>query len=145
MIRVAILIAVVFYVTWKKCCAQPSATANLPMATQTAPAPVTQQQPQPLPQPAPVPSAPVYAQLQQPTFNFQKLMAQVLIYTKKGEDILSSSQFFSELLILIPTFIFISFHSISLCLIDFILTPNFCTLVHIAHSDSCTFHITFHF
>jgi hypothetical protein len=81
MIGVAILVAVVSIAAWKKCCAQPSATANLPMATQTAPPPVTQQPPQPMPQPAPALSANVYAQPKQPTFNFQKPTAPMLIYT----------------------------------------------------------------
>jgi hypothetical protein len=55
MIGVAILIAVVSLAAWKKCCAQPSATANIPMAAQIAQPPVTQPQPQAMPQPTPAP------------------------------------------------------------------------------------------
>jgi hypothetical protein len=90
MIRVAILIAVVLFAVWKKCCAQAPQTAHIPLPA----APQSQQQPQrqPLPpaqlQPQPqihvhqpqAPSAPAYSH-QNPTFNFSKPMAPVLIYT----------------------------------------------------------------
>ncbi len=65
----------------KKFCAQPLATANIPMAAQIAQPPVAQPQPQAMPIPTPAPSAPVYTHPQQPTSNFQKPMAPVLIYT----------------------------------------------------------------
>ncbi len=75
---VAILTAVVSIAVWKKCCAQSSSTANVPMA---APPQAIQPQPQPLPQPTPAPLAPVYTQPQNLTFNFSKLTAPMLIYT----------------------------------------------------------------
>jgi hypothetical protein len=88
MIGVAILIAVVSFAIWKKCCAQAqqSAHASLPVAPQ--PLPQLQPQPfnQPQPQPQahtqtnPTPSAPAYAH-QNPTFNFSKTTAPVIIYT----------------------------------------------------------------
>ncbi len=81
LIEVALLIAVVSFAAWKKCCAQTSTTANIPMAAHIVLTPVTQPQPPAMPQPTPVPSALVYAQPQLPTFNFQKQMALVLIYT----------------------------------------------------------------
>jgi hypothetical protein len=112
MIGVAIFIAVVSIVVLKKCCAQSPTTAQIPMAT--AP-PVIPQQHQPQPQPTLVPTAPVYAQHQNPTFLFSKLTALCLSTLKQGEGTLSSSQFFSELSILICTFpfIFIPFHFVS--------------------------------
>jgi hypothetical protein len=63
MIRVAFLKAVVSFAAWKKCCAQPSTTTNIPMAAQIVPTPVTQPQPQASSlKPTPVLSDPVYAQ-----------------------------------------------------------------------------------
>jgi hypothetical protein len=106
MIRVAILIAVVSIAVWKKCCAQTSNTGHVPMvAAPPVSQPQFQPQPQPQPQPTPAPSAPVYAQHQNPTFNFSKPTAPVLIYTKQREDILSSFQN-SQFLICTFTYLF---------------------------------------
>jgi hypothetical protein len=90
MLGVAILIAVVSFAVWKKCCAQARHSANVqipsaePVLQQPLPQPQLQlqQQPQPQPQVQPVPqqAPPAYAQ-QNLTFNFSKLTAPVLIYT----------------------------------------------------------------
>jgi hypothetical protein len=86
MLGATILIAMIVFAVWRKCCAQASHTAPAPMIA----APMPQPQPQPLPQPqippqmqppqAPAPSAPAYAHHQNPTFNFSKPTASVLIY-----------------------------------------------------------------
>jgi hypothetical protein len=89
MIRVALLIAVVSFAVWKKCCAQARQTAN----AQLLPTPPVTQQPLPQPQPQvqiqpqPQPQVKIQQQLppaysqQNPTFNFKQPTAPVLIYT----------------------------------------------------------------
>ncbi len=91
MLGAAILIAMTAFAVWKKCCAQPSITASIPIAAapvpQLLPQPQMQLQIQPQPQPqmqippASAPSATTYAHHQNPTFNFLKPTAPVLIYT----------------------------------------------------------------
>jgi hypothetical protein len=87
MFRVAILIAVVSFAIWKKCCAQAPNTAQTPMiaALLPPPQPQPQIQPQPQPQMQPPPAQPMFAPpaytQQNPTFTFSKLTAPVLIYT----------------------------------------------------------------
>jgi hypothetical protein len=71
MFGVAILIAIVSFVIWKKCCAQTTSSAQTPI-TMPAPIPPTQNQP-----PA---ASPAYTQ-QNPTFKFSKPTDPVLIYT----------------------------------------------------------------
>jgi len=87
MFGAAILIAAVTFAIWKKCCAQAPNTAQTPAIA--APLPTPQPQPQiqhqpqpqvPPPQPQPTSALPAYTQ-QNPTFNFSKLAAPVLIYT----------------------------------------------------------------
>jgi hypothetical protein len=73
MLGAAILIAVIEFAVWRKCYAQATHTAHVPM--------ITTPMPQPQPRPAPAPSAPVYVHHQNPTFNFSKPTAPVLIYT----------------------------------------------------------------
>jgi hypothetical protein len=95
MLGVAILLAVVAAVIWKKCCAQVSqtATVQIPHAQLVLQQPYAQPQPQlprqdpPQPQvqqiqwqPVPPQAPPAYQQ-QNPTFNFSKPTAPVLIYT----------------------------------------------------------------
>jgi hypothetical protein len=92
MLGAAILITVIAFAVWKKFCAQPSHTATAPII----PAPMPQQLPQPqiqlqpvqpqmqippVPAPAMAPSAHAYMHHQNPTFNFSKPTAPVLIYT----------------------------------------------------------------
>ncbi len=86
MFRVAILIAVVSFVIWKKCCAQTTSSAQT-HAPMPAPQPIPQAQSQPQhlapippPQNLPPVAPPAYTQ-QNPTFMFSKPMAPVLIYT----------------------------------------------------------------
>ena len=57
MIRVALLIAVVLFAVWKKCCAQAPQTANvkLPLAQPVQQQPLPQPQPQVQPQSQPQP------------------------------------------------------------------------------------------
>jgi hypothetical protein len=86
MFRAAILIAVVSFVIWKKCCAQASSTAHTPAPLPALqPMPQTQSQPQPqapmLPPQNPPPTAPPAYTQKNPTFKFSKLTALVLIYT----------------------------------------------------------------
>jgi hypothetical protein len=89
MFEAAILIAVVTFAIWKKCCAQAPNTAQTPVIP--APVPTPQPQPQILHQPQPqslmpppqtqrTSAPPAYTQ-QNPMFNFSKLTAPVLIYT----------------------------------------------------------------
>jgi hypothetical protein len=95
MLGLAILLAVVAAVIWKKCCAQASqtATVQIPHAQPVLQQPCAQPQPQlprqdpPQPQvqqiqqqPVPPQAPPAYQQ-QNPTFNFSKPTAPVLIYT----------------------------------------------------------------
>jgi hypothetical protein len=86
MFGVAILIAVVSFVIWKKCCAQAPSTAHTPTPLPAPqPLPQIQSQPQPQvqmppPQILPHTAPPAYTQ-QNPMFNFSKPMAPVLIYT----------------------------------------------------------------
>ncbi len=83
MFGVAILIAVVSFVIWKKCCAQASSTAHTP-APLPAPQPMPHIQSQPqapmLPQNLPSAAPPAYTQ-QNPTLTYSKPTAPVLIYT----------------------------------------------------------------
>jgi hypothetical protein len=91
MLGAAILIAMIAFAVWKKCCTQPSITASVPIAAAPLPQPLPQPQmqpqiqPQPQPQmqlpPASAPSATTYAHHQNPTFNFSKPTALVLIYS----------------------------------------------------------------
>jgi len=95
MLGLALLLAVVAAVMWKKCCAQASqtATVHIPNAQPVLQQPCAQPQPQlprqdpPQPQvqqlqqqPVPQQVPPAYQQ-QNPTFNFSKPTAPVLIYT----------------------------------------------------------------
>jgi hypothetical protein len=86
MLGAAILIAVVTFAIWKKCCAQAQNTAPTPAIAAPLPQqpqPQIQIQPQPQPQmplPQQQPAPPAYTQ-QNPTFNFLKPKAPVLIYT----------------------------------------------------------------
>jgi len=90
MIGVALLIAVVLFAVWKKCCAQAPQTANiqLPLVQPVQQQPLHQAPLLALPQPQPqnqshqpqVPSAPTYSH-QNLMFNFSKPTAPVLIYT----------------------------------------------------------------
>jgi hypothetical protein len=88
-LRGALIIAVVSFAVWKKCCAQAPQTAHVqlppthPVPQQPLPEP--QLQVQTLPQPQPLVKIqqqppPAYSQ-QNPTFNFKQPMAPVLIYT----------------------------------------------------------------
>jgi hypothetical protein len=87
MLGAAFLIAVVTFAMWKKCCDQAQNTAqtsaiDAPLPTRQ-PLPQIQIQPHPQPQmppPQPQSALPAYTQ-QNPTFNFSKLTAPVLIYT----------------------------------------------------------------
>jgi hypothetical protein len=90
MLGVALLIAVVLFAVWKKCCAQArhTATVNIPPAQPVLQQPMAQPQPQiprqdpPQPQVQQLPQqAPPAYQQQNPTFNFSKPTAPVLIYT----------------------------------------------------------------
>jgi len=83
MFGVAILIAVVTFAVWKKCCAQAQVTAPTPASAAPVQAPQPQVQIQPTIQPQmsiPQQAPPAYTQ-QNPTFNFSKPTAPVLIYT----------------------------------------------------------------
>ncbi len=90
MLGVALLIAVVLFAVWKKCCAQArhTATVNIPSAHPVLQQPMAQPQPQIPRQDLPQPQVqqvqqqapPAYSQ-QNPTFNFSKPTAPVLIYT----------------------------------------------------------------
>ncbi len=83
MFGAAILIAVVTFAIGKKCCAQAQVTAPTPAIAALLPAPQPQVQIQPAVQPQmPIPqqAPPAYTQ-QNPTFNFSKPTAPVLIYT----------------------------------------------------------------
>jgi hypothetical protein len=82
MLGAAILIAVVTFAIWKKC-AQAQSTAPTPAIAAPLPTPQPQIQIQPNPQPQmllPQPAPPAYTQ-QNPTFNFSKPTAPVLIYS----------------------------------------------------------------
>ncbi len=88
MIAVALLIAVLSFIVWRKCCAQtsaPTALSPTPAVAYAIQAPQVPQVQQPtVPQLAllaPTPSAPLYANPQQPMFKFQNPAAPVLIYT----------------------------------------------------------------
>ncbi len=83
MLGLALLLAVIAAVIWKKCCAQTQSTAPTPAIAAPLPTPQPQIQIQPAPQPQmppPQPAPPAYTQ-QNLTFNFSKPMAPVLIYT----------------------------------------------------------------
>ncbi len=83
MLGLALLLAVIAAIIWKKCCAQIPSTAPTPAiaAQLLAPPPQINIQPAPQPQmPLPQPNPPAYTQ-QNPTFNFSKPTAPVLIYT----------------------------------------------------------------
>ncbi len=83
MFGAAILIAVVTFAIWKKCCAQAQVTAPTPAVAAPVQPPLPQVQIQPTVQPQmPIPqqAPPAYTQ-QNPTFNFSKPTAPVLIYT----------------------------------------------------------------
>jgi hypothetical protein len=89
MLRVALIIAVVSFAVWKKCCAQAPKTANvqppptLPVPQQPLPEPQLQVHTQPQPQPQiqiQHQPSPTYSQ-QNPTFNFKQPTAPVLIST----------------------------------------------------------------
>jgi hypothetical protein len=90
MLGLALLLAVVAAVIWKKCCAQTShtATVHIPPAQPVLQQPMAQPQlqiprqdpPQPQVQQIPQQAPPAYQQ-QNPTFNFSKPTAPVLIYT----------------------------------------------------------------
>jgi hypothetical protein len=81
MLGLALLLAVIAAVIWKKCCAQTPSTAPTPAMVAQMQAPPPQIQPAPQPQiPTPQPAPPAYTQ-QNPTFNFSKPTAPVLIYT----------------------------------------------------------------
>ncbi len=83
MFGAAILIAVVTFAIWKKCCAQAQVTAPTTANAAPLPAPQPQVQFQPPVQPQmPIQqqALPAYTQ-QNPTFNFSKPTAPVLIYT----------------------------------------------------------------
>jgi hypothetical protein len=83
MFGAAILIAVVTFAIWRKCCAQAQVTAPAPAIAAPLPTPPPQIQTQPAVQPQmPIPqqAPPAYTQ-QNPTFNFSKPTAPVLIYT----------------------------------------------------------------
>ncbi len=83
MLGLALLLAVIAAVIWKKCCAQAPSTATTPAIAAQLPAPLPQINIQAAPQPQmplPQPNPPAYSQ-QNPTFNFSKPMAPVLIYT----------------------------------------------------------------
>jgi hypothetical protein len=83
MLGLALLLAVIAAVIWKKCCAQTPSTAPTPVIAAQLPAAPPQINIQPAPQPQmPIPQTnpPAYTQ-QNPTFNFSKLTAPVLIYT----------------------------------------------------------------
>ncbi len=84
--KMALLIAAVSFVVWKKCCAQAPQSATIHLTT--APAVPLQQLPQATSQPRQQPQAqqfpqqppPAYSH-QNPTFNFKQPTAPVLIYT----------------------------------------------------------------
>jgi hypothetical protein len=82
MFRAAILIAVVSFVVWKKCCAQATSSAHTPAPMPALqPMPQTQSHPQPQapmlpPQNLPPAAPPAYSQ-QNPTFMFSKPTAPV--------------------------------------------------------------------
>jgi hypothetical protein len=86
MLGAALLLAVVAFVVWKKCCAQPLQTA--PMAGQPEQQPQAQKQEQPLPQvqviqhqhPLVTPPPPAY-QVQNPVYQAPKPANPVLIYS----------------------------------------------------------------
>ena len=83
MFGAAILIAVVTFAVWKKCCAQAQVTAPTPAIAAPVQAPQPQVQIQPTIQPQmsiPQQAPPAYTQ-QNPTFNFSKPTTPVLIYT----------------------------------------------------------------
>ena len=83
MFGAAILIAVVTFAIWRKCCAQAQVTAPAPAIAAPLPTPPPQIQTQPAVQPQmPIlqQAPPAYTQ-QNPTFNFSKPTAPVLIYT----------------------------------------------------------------
>jgi hypothetical protein len=83
MLGLALLLAVIAAVIWKKCCAQTQSAAPTPAIAVPVPIPPPQIHIQPAPQPQmpiPQPAPPAYNQ-QNPTFNFSKPTAQVLIYT----------------------------------------------------------------
>jgi hypothetical protein len=83
MLGLALLLSVIAAVIWKKCCAQAPSTAPPPAIAAPLPAPPPQIHIQPAPQPQmppPQPAPPAYTQ-QNPTFNFSKPTAPVLIYT----------------------------------------------------------------
>jgi hypothetical protein len=89
MLRVALLIAVVSFAVWKKCCAQApqTAKAQLPPIQPVPQQPLPQSQPQVQTQPQPPPQVQIQQQLppayshQNPTFNFKQPTAPVHIYT----------------------------------------------------------------
>ena len=86
MLGAALLLAVVAFVVWKKCCAQPLQTA--PTAAQPEQQPQAQKQEQPLPQvqviqhqhPLVTPPPPAY-QVQNPVYQAPKPANPVLIYS----------------------------------------------------------------
>ncbi len=83
MLGLALLLAVIAAVIWKKCCAQTPSTAPTPAIVAQMPAPQPQINIQPAPQPQlpfPQQNLPAYTQ-QNPTFNVSKPTAPVLIYT----------------------------------------------------------------
>jgi hypothetical protein len=90
MLGVALLIAVVWFAVCKKCCAQArnTATVNIPPTQPVLQQPMAHPQPQIPRQDPPQPQVqqiqqqapPAYSQ-RNPTFNFAKPMAPVLIYT----------------------------------------------------------------
>jgi hypothetical protein len=83
MLGLALLLAVIAAVIWKKCCAQTPSTAPTPVIVAQLPAAPPQiniqQAPQPQ-MPLPQTNPPAYTQ-QNPTFKFSKPTAPVLIYT----------------------------------------------------------------
>jgi hypothetical protein len=83
MLGLALLLAVIAAVLWKKCCAQTPSTAPTPAIAVPLPTPPSQINIQPAPQPQmsiPQPALLAYNQ-QNPTFNFSKPTAPVFIYT----------------------------------------------------------------
>ncbi len=122
MFGAAILIAVVTFVIWRKCCAQAPNKAQTPAIA--APLPTPQPQPQiqhqpqpqpqmPPPQTQPTSAPPAYTQ-QNPTFNFSKLTAQCSFIPKQREGIMSFFPVLFRTLDFICKFIF-AFSFIFIC------------------------------